>query len=108
MEENNDSPVFKTLIIDNIRYKTTLTKKFVTRKVYEPSNPGKIFSFIPGTILKINVKEGAKIKQGTKILELEAMKMANSITAPFDGIVKKINVKTGDMVPKNYLLVELE
>jgi biotin carboxyl carrier protein len=107
MEENNDSPAFKTLIIDNIKYKTTFTKKYNSRKMYEPVDFNKVFSFIPGTIVKVNVKQGAKVKQGTKLLELEAMKMVNIITAPVDGIVSKINVKTGDMVAKNFLLVEM-
>ena len=107
MEENNDSPAFKTIITDNVKYKTLLTKKFMARKVYEPADFNKVYSFIPGTILKVFVKEGAKVKQGTKLLELEAMKMVNIITAGVDGVVTKINVKTGDMVPKNHLLVEM-
>jgi biotin carboxyl carrier protein len=107
MEEINDSPAFKTLIIDNVRYKTMLTKKYMARKMYEPVDYKKITAFIPGTILKINVKEGTKVKQGTKLLELEAMKMVNILTAPIDGVILKINVKSGDMVSKNHILVEL-
>lgn len=107
MEEINDSPALKTLIIDNVKYKTMLTKKFMARKMYEPVDHKKITAFIPGTILKINVKEGVKVKQGTKLLELEAMKMVNILTAPVDGTVTKINVKSGDLVPKNHILVEL-
>ena len=108
MEENNESPVFKTLIIDNIKYKTTLTKKYMARKTYEPIDFKKVYSFIPGTIRKIYVKEGAKVKQGTKLLELEAMKMVNNIVAPMDGTILKINVKSGDLVPKSTMLVEMK
>ena len=107
MEENNPAPVFKTLIIDNVKYKTTLTKKYMARKSYEPVDFNKVYSFIPGTIRKIFVKEGAKVKQGTQLLELEAMKMVNNIVAPVDGVVTKINVKTGDLVSKKDLLVEM-
>ncbi|MBW6490201.1 MAG: acetyl-CoA carboxylase biotin carboxyl carrier protein subunit [Lentimicrobium sp.] len=107
MEENNNSPVFKTIIIDNIKYKTTLTKKFMARKSYEPVDFNKVYSFIPGTIRKVFVKEGSKVKQGAQLLELEAMKMVNNITAPVDGVVTKINVKSGDLVSKNFLLVEM-
>ncbi|HPG33892.1 MAG TPA: acetyl-CoA carboxylase biotin carboxyl carrier protein subunit [Lentimicrobium sp.] len=108
MEENNEAPALKSIIIDNVKYKTRLTKKFMARKVYEPIDLKKVYSFIPGTILKVQIKEGAKVKQGTKLLELEAMKMANNIVAPIDGVVAKINVKSGDLVPKNFLLVEME
>jgi biotin carboxyl carrier protein len=107
MEENSITPVFKTIIIDNIKYKTTLTKKYMARKSYEPVDFNKVYSFIPGTIRKIFVKEGSKVKQGTHLLELEAMKMVNNIIAPVDGVVTKINVKTGDLVAKNILLVEM-
>ncbi|HPF65434.1 acetyl-CoA carboxylase biotin carboxyl carrier protein subunit [Lentimicrobium sp.] len=105
--EGNSNQAFKTIIIDNIKYKTTLTKKFMARKMYEPVDYNKVYSFIPGTIRKIFVKEGDSVKQGTSLLELEAMKMVNNITAPVDGVVSKINVKTGDLVTKSFLLIEL-
>lgn len=107
MEENNNTPVYKTIIIDNIKYKTTLTKKYMARKSYEPVDFNKVYSFIPGTIRKIFVKEGAKVKQGTHLLELEAMKMVNNIAAPVDGVITKINVKSGDLVAKSIVLIEM-
>lgn len=106
--EGNSTQAFKTIIIDNIKYKTTLTKKFMARKVYEPVDYNKVYSFIPGTIRKVFVKEGDRVKQGTNLLELEAMKMVNNIAAPIDGVVARINVKTGDLVAKNFLLIELK
>jgi biotin carboxyl carrier protein len=107
MAESNDLQDIKTIIIDNVKYKTRLTKKYMARKPYAPLNLGHIFSFIPGTILKISIKEGDKVKKGTHLLELEAMKMANNLISPIDGVVKKIYVKQGDLVPKNFLLVEV-
>lgn len=107
MEENNDSQEIKSIIIDNVKYKTRLTKKYLARKSYSPAELGNIYSFIPGTILKIAVKEGQKVKKGTHLLELEAMKMANNLVSSMDGTVKKIYVKEGEMVPKNTLLVEI-
>ncbi len=106
--EGNSTQAFKTIIIDNIKYKTTLTKKFMARKVYEPVDYNKVYSFIPGSIRKIFVKEGDRVKQGTNLLELEAMKMVNNIAAPIDGVVDRINVKTGDLVAKSFLLIELK
>ncbi|HOI87466.1 MAG TPA: acetyl-CoA carboxylase biotin carboxyl carrier protein subunit [Lentimicrobium sp.] len=107
MEENVTS-AFKTIIIDNVKYKTTLTRKYLARKNYEPVDYNKVVSFIPGTIRKIFVKEGARVKHGDQLLELEAMKMVNNLTSPVDGVVAKINVKSGETVTKNYLLVQLE
>jgi pyruvate carboxylase len=67
-----------------------------------------IRAIIPGTIQEILVKPGDKVKAGTPLLILEAMKMRNRIPAEFDGVVKKIHVKTGDRVPKNHLMVEFK
>ncbi|MFO7880810.1 MAG: biotin/lipoyl-containing protein [Bacteroidales bacterium] len=67
-----------------------------------------IRAIIPGVVQEILVKPGDKVKAGTPLLILEAMKMRNRIPAEFDGEVKKIHVKTGDRVPKNHLMVELK
>ena len=45
---------------------------------------------------------------GEKLLILVAMKMNNVLIAPFDAVVKKINVKAGDQVSKDHLLVQLK
>ena len=58
-------------------------------------------------ILDIMVKEGQKLKEGETVLILEAMKMANNITMPFDGVIKAINVEKGENVPKNHVMVEI-
>ncbi|NLT95242.1 MAG: sodium-extruding oxaloacetate decarboxylase subunit alpha [Clostridia bacterium] len=53
---------------------------------------------MPGKIFKILLAEGSPVKQGDKVLILEAMKMENEILAPADGIVTKLVVKEGDAV----------
>lgn len=67
----------------------------------------KVYSFIPGTILKVFVKEGQCVRKGEDLLTLEAMKMQNLIKSPVEGIVKSLNVKEGVKVPKGKLMVEL-
>ena len=54
------------------------------------------------------VSEGDEISPGTPMLILEAMKMRNEILSPLQGIIKKIYVSEGDMVPKGHLLLEFE
>jgi biotin carboxyl carrier protein len=39
---------------------------------------------------------------------LQAMKMNNIILAPFNGIIKKVYIKKGDMVPKASILIEMK
>lgn len=99
---------YKTLNIEYKNYRTLLTDKFLKRKMYAEKDPNQVIAFIPGTVRKINVKEGDTVKTGDLLLILEAMKMKNRILSPMDAIVKKINVKQGNIVPKNEVLVELE
>jgi biotin carboxyl carrier protein len=99
---------FKTLEIEETNYITLFTKKFENRKPYIPPDPKKILAYIPGTILKILVKEGMKLDTGEPILILEAMKMRNIVTVPVSGRLKKIYVKEGETIPKNFLIAEME
>ncbi|MCB2219487.1 MAG: acetyl-CoA carboxylase biotin carboxylase subunit [Bacteroidetes bacterium] len=66
-----------------------------------------IVSPMPGKVIKINVKNGVKVKKGDILMVVEAMKMENNILSPKDGKVEKINVKTGDMVDGSRELVSL-
>ncbi len=90
------------------KYKTRLTKKYQQRKPWTEPNPKEINSYIPGTIVKIFVTEGQAVKKDEVVLMLEAMKMQNRIKMPFDGKIKKINVKEGDKIPKNMVMIEIE
>jgi len=89
-------------------YKTKLTNKFRARKSWSPPNKNHILAVIPGTILDINVKANQKVKAGETLLILEAMKMANNIAMPFDGTIAAVNVKSGDIVVKNQVMIELK
>jgi len=89
------------------KYKTTLTKKFLNRKFYIAPNSNEIESHIPGTVLKILVKEGQNVKKDKTILMLEAMKMLNEIKMPFDGKIVKINMKEGEKIPKGFVMIEI-
>jgi biotin carboxyl carrier protein len=99
---------FETLVINETEYKTLLTKKYKERKVWEAPNKKLIHALIPGNINKIYVKEGQKVKEGTKLILLEAMKMKNEVVAPVSGIIKKINVAEGVKIPKNTVMIEIE
>ncbi|HOI32342.1 MAG: biotin/lipoyl-binding protein [Bacteroidales bacterium] len=98
---------YQSLIIDHVVYQTNLTKKYSSRKSYTELVPGVMTAFIPGTITEVYVKEGQKVAEGDPLVVLEAMKMLNEIRAPFAGEVKSVNVKKGEHVVKNYVLVEV-
>jgi biotin carboxyl carrier protein len=96
------------LIVDDMSYVTQLNEMYNRRKPYKPINPSHLKSFMPGNIPNVFVKEGDQVAEGETMLILEAMKMKNLIKAPFDGIIKKIHVKPGDIVPKNFVLIEMQ
>lgn len=89
------------------KYKTKLTTKYLQRKPWVEPNPNEIISFIPGTIVKIFVTEGQEVKKAEVVLMVEAMKMQNRVKMPFDGKIKTINVKEGDKIPKNTVMIEI-
>jgi biotin carboxyl carrier protein len=103
--ENSEVEVFQTLMIEDVKYKTRLTKKFLRRKSYEPIDPKKVLSFIPGTIKKVYPTKGKKVKAGDKLIDLEAMKMLNTIFAHENSTIAEIYIKEGDMVSKNQVLI---
>ncbi len=66
-----------------------------------------LFSPMPGKVIKVNVKKGDKVKNGTVLVVVEAMKMENNIVATGDATVEEVAVKEGDMVDTNMQLVYL-
>ncbi len=70
--------------------------------------PEKVVSPMPGTVIKINVKNGQKVKTGEVLLVIETMKMANDIVAEANGIVKAVLVNLGQNVMQGDILVDFE
>ncbi|HOD02351.1 MAG: Glutaconyl-CoA decarboxylase subunit gamma [Firmicutes bacterium ADurb.Bin300] len=64
----------------------------------------KIKSPMPGTVLAVNLSEGAQVKKGDVLFVLEAMKMENDIVAPENGVAKKVFVSKGDSVNTDDIL----
>ncbi len=61
---------------------------------------------MPGTVVSIMVKEGDIVKEGSPVIELEAMKMQNEIVSHIEGVVKEIRVSEGDLVePADVMVV---
>ncbi len=67
----------------------------------------KVKAPMPGTIMKINVNVGDKVKSGDVLCVLEAMKMENDISAPQDAVVASINVQKGASVQTEEVLITL-
>lgn len=67
-----------------------------------------IHSQTPGNVWKILVNPGDSVKEGDKIMILEAMKMEIDIAAPQSGKISSINVNVNDSVADGQLLATME
>ncbi len=70
--------------------------------------PGSVQAPLPGTIKKILVQAGQKVKRGDVLLTMEAMKMENNICAEQDGLVKAVLVKSEQQVQQGDTLVDMD
>jgi acetyl-CoA/propionyl-CoA carboxylase biotin carboxyl carrier protein len=62
---------------------------------------------MPGTVLRVQVREGDEVAARETLLILEAMKMEHPLTAPFDGRVARVHVAEGGGVQAGDTLIEL-
>ncbi len=63
---------------------------------------------MPGLVVAVEVNEGDKVKAGDGLVIVEAMKMENELKASFDAKIKQINVKPGQPVEKDEVLIVFE
>jgi glutaconyl-CoA/methylmalonyl-CoA decarboxylase subunit gamma len=101
-------PELKTIATGEGVYETRLTRKYESRRPYEPPDRSKLHCVIPGVICRVAVVPGQSVVRGTSLLILEAMKMQNDVLSPVDGVVKLIHVTPGQMVARGQTLIEFE
>jgi propionyl-CoA carboxylase alpha chain len=63
---------------------------------------------MPGLVISVAVKEGQDVKAGDALAIVEAMKMENILRAERDVKVKKINVKKGDSLSVDAVIMEFQ
>ena len=63
-----------------------------------PENGRAIASHVAGNVWKIDVEEGAAVKQGDPLVVVESMKMEFAVLAPCDGRVHRIFCREGGQV----------
>ena len=99
-QENEDSPLFvngTAYMMDNLALDASAT-----------SNANGIAAPMPGKIISVEIKAGAAVKAGDKLIVMEAMKMEMSLDAPRDGIVAAVNVEVEQLVNDGDILLELK
>jgi pyruvate carboxylase len=63
---------------------------------------------MPAVVVRIQVSEGDSVKQGQGVIVVESMKMETTLTAPFNGRVRTVNVAVGDKVMPGRILVDID
>lgn len=76
--------------------------------IVNTSATDKVLAPMPGLVLDIIATPGQLVTKGENLLILEAMKMENVIKSPVDGIIKSVEVSTGDPISKSQVLVTYE
>ncbi len=74
----------------------------------DPADTKQVGAPIPGMVTAVNTSVGSKVKQGDKLITLEAMKMQTTLYAPEDGVVLELLASVGDSVESKDLLVRLK
>ena len=75
--------------------------------VKQPITGKTVLAPLPGKVIDIKVKVGDTVAPGQEVVVLEAMKMENSITSDFGGVVKQILVAVGDNVASDAIILEI-
>ncbi len=68
----------------------------------------KVGAPIPGKIIRVEVAQGHKVKEGGVLCIIESMKMENPILTPVSGQVMEVKVAPGDMVHSGQLIAVIE
>lgn len=73
----------------------------------EQADAGHLQATMPGRIVSVLVSPGDHVEAGQPLLVMEAMKMEQTLRAPFKGRVEAIHFKVGDAVREGVELVSL-
>lgn len=81
--------------------------KTVTRRKADPDKVGDIGATLSGSVVKVLVTKGQKVKKGEPLVVTEAMKMETTITSPIDGTVGEIYATKGQAIISGDCLLEV-
>ncbi|MBQ9578267.1 MAG: pyruvate carboxylase, partial [Ottowia sp.] len=73
----------------------------------EEGNAAHIAAPMSGMVATVAVKQGQKVRKGSPLLSIEAMKMETSITAERDATIARVHVAPGEQIQAKDLLLEL-
>lgn len=69
---------------------------------------GEVHANLPGQIVEVLVAEGQQVETGTPLVILDAMKMENEIVSHKTGTIGRISVRSGQILAKGDLILEID
>ncbi|MEK3887102.1 pyruvate carboxylase [Bacillus sp. FSL K6-3431] len=79
-----------------------------TKRKADSKNEAHIGATMPGTVLKVLIKNGEQVTKGDHLMITEAMKMETTVQAPFTGTIKNIYAESGEAIQTGDLLIEMD
>ena len=109
-KELKESPVSKVNTLDTVEesFKEQAKEEKNKNGLYVTSPLVGIYYEAQSEGAKPFVKVGDKVKKGDKLCIIEAMKVMNEITSPYDGVIKEIYFKNKTMVEFSSKLFRIE
>lgn len=77
-------------------------------RLADPANPQHLGASMPGMVVSLAVQAGDRVREGQKLLVIEAMKMQSTIVADRDAKISEVLVKAGHQIDTGELLVTFE
>ena len=74
----------------------------------DADDPNHVAAPMPGKVSGVAVKKGDAVKNGQRLLSIEAMKMETAVYSPRDAQIADVLVKAGSTIQARDLLVVLE
>jgi len=74
----------------------------------QAAGSGAVLAPLTARVLQVMVTPGQTVQVGERLLVLEAMKMEHTLTAPFTGVVRELQVQAGGQALKGALLLQIE
>jgi biotin carboxyl carrier protein len=101
-----------TLVLDGVPYGFTVVSetrhRLASLAPLESHATHEIRASMPGLVLLVEVEDGHSVNAGDGLAIIEAMKMENEITAPTDGIVRDLSVRSGQPIEQGSLICVIE
>jgi biotin carboxyl carrier protein len=71
------------------------------------ASAGEVRAPMAGKLLRLDVRVGDRVRAAQPLAVIEAMKMENEMTAPFDGVVVEVGAAAPSTLDKGALIVKL-